>query len=131
MALASAARTVKSGTRRGRAAILWPHLLRLDPARGGRCTPVLRVDHAEPQCRRRLVVGKRAPGRRLLQPAGYVDAGTVQTVEALGHPRGEPVPVSDVLDDETSRDLVAIVWVGRGDYTVEEWDDAVAQAERI
>jgi len=35
------------------------------------------------------------------------------------------------LNDEESRDLVAIMWTGRGDYAKDEWKDAQAQATSI
>ena len=35
------------------------------------------------------------------------------------------------LNDEESRDLVAIMWTGRGDYAKDEWPEAQAQATSI
>jgi hypothetical protein len=35
--------------------------------------------------------------------------------------------ISDLNDDE-QRDLVALIWLGRGDYTLAEWADARAAA---
>jgi hypothetical protein len=32
------------------------------------------------------------------------------------------------LDEEARAELIALVWLGRGDYTAEEWQDAKAQA---
>ena len=37
----------------------------------------------------------------------------------------------DQLNQEESRDLVAIMWTGRGDYDKESWDEAKRQAETI
>lgn len=34
----------------------------------------------------------------------------------------------DGLDVDETANLVALAWLGRGDYTIEEWDDAVAEA---
>lgn len=34
----------------------------------------------------------------------------------------------DGLNEDEQADLVALVWTGRGDYTAEEWDKAVAEA---
>lgn len=41
---------------------------------------------------------------------------------------GEIRAAVDDLEPEQQVEVVALAWVGRGDYTVEEWDDAVAQA---
>lgn len=32
------------------------------------------------------------------------------------------------LDAERQQELVALLWIGRGDYTLEEWDDVMEQA---
>lgn len=32
------------------------------------------------------------------------------------------------LDPDQQQQVVALLWVGRGDYALEEWDDALAQA---
>jgi hypothetical protein len=32
------------------------------------------------------------------------------------------------MDEDEQCELVALTWVGRGDFTAEEWDAAVAQA---
>jgi hypothetical protein len=37
----------------------------------------------------------------------------------------------DGLNDDESRDLVAIMWAGRGDYDKSSWRDARAQASTI
>lgn len=37
--------------------------------------------------------------------------------------------IEDLNEDEQI-ELVALAWVGRGTYTAEEWDDAVAEARR-
>src|SRR5262249_28133844 len=34
------------------------------------------------------------------------------------------------LDVDEQVDLVALAWVGRGTYSVSEWDDAIAEARR-
>ncbi|MEQ9814672.1 MAG: DUF3775 domain-containing protein [Azospirillaceae bacterium] len=34
----------------------------------------------------------------------------------------------DVLNEDEQYDLVALAWIGRGDYSGEEWEDARAQA---
>lgn len=35
--------------------------------------------------------------------------------------------ISD-LDPDQQQQIVALLWTGRGDYSLEEWDDALAQA---
>jgi hypothetical protein len=37
----------------------------------------------------------------------------------------------DGLNEDESRDLVAIMWTGRGDYDMEQWGEAKAQANTI
>ena len=37
----------------------------------------------------------------------------------------------DGLNEDESRDLVAIMWTGRGDYDKEQWGEAKAQAHTI
>jgi hypothetical protein len=37
----------------------------------------------------------------------------------------------DGLNEDESRDLVAIMWTGRGDYDKEQWGEAKAQANTI
>ena len=37
----------------------------------------------------------------------------------------------DVLDDEQRIELLALVWVGRGDFDRSEWRDALAQAREV
>jgi hypothetical protein len=38
--------------------------------------------------------------------------------------------ISDLNDDE-QRDLIALIWVGRGDFTLEEWNEARESARDI
>jgi hypothetical protein len=33
------------------------------------------------------------------------------------------------LNVEEQTDLLALIWLGRGDYDIDEWDDALAEAE--
>ncbi|MBV9828088.1 MAG: DUF3775 domain-containing protein [Alphaproteobacteria bacterium] len=33
------------------------------------------------------------------------------------------------LNVDEQIDLLALIWLGRGDYDIEEWDDAIAEAE--
>lgn len=37
----------------------------------------------------------------------------------------------EAVNDDESLDLVALAWIGRGDYTVEDWDEAREQAAEI
>ena len=36
----------------------------------------------------------------------------------------------DDLNEDEQIDLVALLWIGRGDYTVDEWNDACEEARR-
>lgn len=42
----------------------------------------------------------------------------------------EIVSVVDDLNEDEQIDLVALMWVGRGDYTADEWEDAREEARR-
>jgi hypothetical protein len=35
------------------------------------------------------------------------------------------------LDAEEYVNLLALMWLGRGDYAIEEWDDAIAEAQSL
>lgn len=37
----------------------------------------------------------------------------------------------EALNDDESLDLVALAWIGRGDYTADDWDEAREQAVEI
>ncbi len=37
----------------------------------------------------------------------------------------------DGLDDKAATDLVALIWIGRGDFTLSEWDKARTAAKDI
>jgi Protein of unknown function (DUF3775) len=41
---------------------------------------------------------------------------------------GELVATIDDLEPDQQISLVALMWLGRGDYTLDEWDDAIAEA---
>jgi Protein of unknown function (DUF3775) len=34
----------------------------------------------------------------------------------------------DALSDEARHELMAVMWIGRGDYVADEWDDALTRA---
>lgn len=53
---------------------------------------------------------------------------SVLTEEAYSPVRRELVDFIEALDEDEQFELVALSWVGRGDFTAEEWDAAVAQA---
>jgi hypothetical protein len=53
---------------------------------------------------------------------------SVLTEEGYSPVRLEVVEFIEALDEEEQAELVALTWVGRGDFTAEEWDAAVAQA---
>jgi len=50
----------------------------------------------------------------------YADDPTIQEIKTF---------VDDLNEDEQI-DLVALMWMGRGDYTIDEWDDACEEAKR-
>ena len=58
---------------------------------------------------------------------------TLEEPEGIGEDedarRGEMVEFVAGLNVEEQVDLLALIWLGRGDYELAEWDDAVAEAE--
>ena len=58
---------------------------------------------------------------------------TLEEPEGLGEDedarRREIVEFVAGLNVEEQADLLALIWLGRGDYDLAEWDDAVAEAE--
>lgn len=53
---------------------------------------------------------------------------SILTDRAYGPVRRELVEFIRAMDDDEKADLVALTWVGRGDYSVQEWGTAVAEA---
>ena len=53
---------------------------------------------------------------------------SVMTEDAYATVRSELKAFVDALDEDEQCELVALAWVGRGDFTAEEWENAVAQA---
>lgn len=51
--------------------------------------------------------------------AGHAEDPTLQEFQAL---------MND-LEPDQQQEVVALLWLGRGDYTLEEWDDALAYAQ--
>lgn len=43
--------------------------------------------------------------------------------------RGQMVEFVAGLNVEEQVDLLALIWLGRGDYDISEWDDALTEAE--
>ena len=65
------------------------------------------------------------------EPAVASDDWSQQVVANYG---GDPYyrELKNAIDDlepDQQVSLVALMWVGRGDFSAEEWDDALAQAE--
>jgi hypothetical protein len=58
---------------------------------------------------------------------------TIEEPEGIGEDedarRREMVEFIAGLNVEEQTDLLALIWLGRGDYEIGEWDDAVAEAE--
>ncbi|HEY1943750.1 MAG TPA: DUF3775 domain-containing protein [Roseiarcus sp.] len=52
------------------------------------------------------------------------------TDDAYNSIRAELKAYVDAMDEDEQCELVALTWVGRGDYTAEEWKAAVAEARR-
>jgi hypothetical protein len=53
---------------------------------------------------------------------------SVLTEEAFTTVRDEIASFIEAMDEEEQAELVALVWVGRGDFDGDEWDEAVRQA---
>jgi hypothetical protein len=53
---------------------------------------------------------------------------SILTEEAFSTIRQELAGFIDAMDEDEQCELVALTWVGRGDFSAEEWAAAVAQA---
>ncbi|MBI1868101.1 MAG: DUF3775 domain-containing protein [Methylocystis sp.] len=53
---------------------------------------------------------------------------SVLTEEAYSGIRKEAAEFIEAMDEDEQCELVALAWVGRGDFSANEWDSAVAQA---
>ena len=53
---------------------------------------------------------------------------SVLTDDAFDSIRAELKAYIDAMDEDEQCELVALTWVGRGDFTAEEWKTAVAEA---
>ncbi|HEX6443184.1 MAG TPA: DUF3775 domain-containing protein [Stellaceae bacterium] len=58
---------------------------------------------------------------------------TIEEPEGMGESedarRRETVEFIAGLNVEEQTDLLALIWLGRGDYDISEWDEALAEAE--
>jgi Protein of unknown function (DUF3775) len=53
---------------------------------------------------------------------------SILTEGAYSSVRAELASFIEAMDEDEQCDLVALAWLGRGDYTGEEWDAALRQA---
>jgi len=53
----------------------------------------------------------------------------VLTDEAYGPISRELIAFIDALDDDEQAELVSLMWIGRGDYSPQEWRVAIAEAK--
>lgn len=61
------------------------------------------------------------------------DDGDVAILEATGdNPTEEELAAAlDALNDEQRIEILALMWLGRGDFDRDEWSDALAQAREV
>lgn len=53
---------------------------------------------------------------------------SVLTEDAFAPVRAEVTSFIDAMDSDEQAELVALAWVGRGDFSAEEWSEAVKEA---
>lgn len=53
---------------------------------------------------------------------------SIMTENAYSSVRAELAAYIEAMDEDEQCELVALAWVGRGDFTAQEWKAAVAQA---
>lgn len=53
---------------------------------------------------------------------------SVLTEEAYDTVRNEIASFIDSMDEEEQAELVSLAWVGRGDFSADEWEDAMREA---
>jgi hypothetical protein len=53
---------------------------------------------------------------------------SVLTEDAFDPVRNEIASFIEAMDEDEQAELVALCWIGRGDFTAAEWPDAVSQA---
>src|SRR3954453_9111590 len=54
---------------------------------------------------------------------------TIEEVPDKGPRRIEAIGFIAGLNVDEQTDLLALIWLGRGDYDIDEWDDALEEAE--
>jgi hypothetical protein len=54
---------------------------------------------------------------------------SVLTDDAFNTVRTEISSFIEAMDEDEQAELVALTWVGRGDFTAEEWETALAEAQ--
>jgi hypothetical protein len=54
---------------------------------------------------------------------------SVLTDEAFNTVRTEIASFIEAMDEEEQAELVALTWVGRGDFTADEWEAALGEAQ--
>jgi hypothetical protein len=54
---------------------------------------------------------------------------SVLTEEGYSSARREVSEFIEAMDDDEQAELVALAWVGRGDFAADDWDQAVIQAK--
>ncbi|MBY6243553.1 DUF3775 domain-containing protein [Methylosinus sp. Sm6] len=54
---------------------------------------------------------------------------SVLTEEGYSPNRSELAEFIEAMDEDEQAELVALAWVGRGDFSTEDWDAAVVQAK--
>ena len=64
---------------------------------------------------------------------GSVESAAVLETRRTDMTRSETAQFIAALNDDEQAELVALIWVGRGTYEPEDWDEAVetARAERV
>ncbi|MBL1256775.1 MULTISPECIES: DUF3775 domain-containing protein [unclassified Methylocystis] len=53
---------------------------------------------------------------------------SVMTEEAFATVRDEIASFIDAMDEDEQAELVALTWIGRGDYAAADWNEAVREA---
>jgi hypothetical protein len=85
-----------------------------------------------------IIVEARALNARedLLEEEEGSNAIDSDMLEALEEPEGEDAVYEELrqfiesLNEDEQIELVALAWVGRGSFSVEEWEEAKAEAQR-
>jgi hypothetical protein len=78
-----------------------------------------------------IIIKAREYDAGMPEPDAESDAEPLAAAERDGLNRQELVDAINSLDDEQRIELLALTWLGRGDYGKEEWRAALAEARRI